>query len=547
MRNVRKGIVLLALCAAMSFPSYGGTWRLEGDLWRYQGDDGNDVYNQWVLDDGSYYYLDSRGNMYTGWLQQGNLWYYLDESGRMVTGRQTINGTSYVFLEDGHLQDGPGTEFEPEGALAPYVTSQMCEAGYWNSKYSSASSRLLSLPEITQLNSRIRETSGTNVTDLASLPETFDGTSMVASMTSAKFPSGLYLYGRPVPDSYYEAIWANMRSSAVSGAMPLRYGFAVNHTLMKAYPYSDFLSDSPTDPEWDNLASSAVSVNEPLAVYFFSGDGRYAYVRSTICSGWVPAADIAVCGSKAQWADAQNMTRFLVVTGDKIYLETSALHPEASQKMLAMGTVLELADDSASSSSVDGRLPWNNYVVKLPHRNEDGSFSQRLALIPASRDVSVGYLPFTSANILTQAFKSLGNRYGWGGSLNGQDCSSFVRDVYRCFGLEIPRNTTWQAAMPVQITDLSAMSVSDKEAFLRKLTPGAILQFTGHEMIYLGEANGHFYTINDVSSLVNPLQPEEDSTISRVRSVIINDMSTRRANGQTWLEQISRAIQVWGS
>ena len=33
---------------------------------------------------------------------------------------------------------------------------------------------------------------------------------------------------------------------------------------------------------------------------------------------------------------------------------------------------------------------------------------------------------------------------------------------------------------------------------------GAIIQFNGHEMIYLGESGGKFYTINDVSSLKNP-------------------------------------------
>ena len=103
-----------------------------------------------------------------------------------------------------------------------------------------------------------------------------------------------------------------------------------------------------------------------------------------------------------------------------------------------------------------------------------------------------------------------------------------------------------QAAIPARVTEMGEMDVPGKEAFLRSLAPGTILQFPGHEMIYLGESGGHFYTINDVSTLINPLQAQEDATISRVRSVIVNDLSTRRKNGHTWLEEINRAIEVWG-
>ncbi len=545
MKQLGKSLALLVLCGMFAFPAYGGTWRMEGNFWRYQDDGGADVCGQWVLDDGSWYYLDARGNMCTGWLKLDDDWYYLDESGRMAVGNRKINGTAYIFLQDGRLQSGPGASDEPGISLAPYVTSQMCEADYWISRYPSASARLKSQQEIRQINLRIRQTPETNVVDLSALPETFNGRAMADSMAAAKPPAGLYLNGQPVPESYYDAIRANIRGSAVSESMGLRYGFAVNRTVMRSYPCDDFLSDSPDDPEWDNIASSAVLVNEPLAVYFFSGDGRYAYVRSAVCPGWVPAADIAVCSGKAQWEDARNMTRFLVVTGDKVYLETSTAYPDISQKMLTMGTVLELVEGDWQTGLVNGRASWNNYVVKLPCRNEDGSFSQKPALISASRDVNIGYLPLSVSGILKQAFKALGNRYGWGGSLDAQDCSSFVREVYLCFGLELPRNTTWQAAMPVQVTDLSAMSVDEKEKFLRTLPPGSVLQFPGHEMIYLGESGGRFYTINDVSSIVNPLQAEEDVSVSRIRSVIVNDMSTRRASGKTWLEQTNRAIVVW--
>ena len=480
-----------------------------------------------------------------GWLNYKDAWYYMEDSGRMVTGDVQINGVPCHFDSSGALvSEGVETEVLDMGfSFAPYVTSPMCEAGYWNALFDASDDLLLTPDQISQLNQRIAETPAANVTDLAALPETFDGPALTAAMAAFTSPSGLYLNGQPVPEEYYEAIRANIRDAAVWADMPLQYGFAVNHTLMKAHPYGDALSDSPDDPEWDDLASSSVYVNEPLAVYFFTADGKYAYVRSAVCPGWVPAEDVAVCQSKAEWLDAQNMSQVLVVTGEKVRLEGSLAYPESSQKMLSMGTVLELV--SKPDTLVNDRMSWYNYVVKLPQRAEDGTFVQRLALIPANRDVSVGYLPFTSGNILDQAFKSLGNRYGWGGMLDSQDCSSYVRDVYRCFGLNIPRNTTWQSAMPVQITSLASMDTAAKEAFLRTLTPGAILQFPGHEMLYLGEAGGRFYTLNDVSSLLSPLDPDGTRAKLRIRSVILNDLSTLRANGDTWLEQLTSAIEVW--
>ncbi len=545
---MKKWNILLAaaLCGTiLCFPSYAGTWVQEGTDWKYLDDNGAYAAGQWVLDGTDYYYMDGHGYMYTGWLNYKDAWYYMEDSGRMVTGDVQINGVPCHFDSSGALvSEGVETEVLDMGfSFAPYVTSPMCEAGYWNALFDASDDLLLTPDQISQLNQRIAETPAANVTDLAALPETFDGPALTAAMAAFTSPSGLYLNGQPVPEEYYEAIRANIRDAAVWADMPLQYGFAVNHTLMKAHPYGDALSDSPDDPEWDDLASSSVYVNEPLAVYFFTADGKYAYVRSAVCPGWVPAEDVAVCQSKAEWLDAQNMSQVLVVTGEKVRLEGSLAYPESSQKMLSMGTVLELV--SKPDTLVNDRMSWYNYVVKLPQRAEDGTFVQRLALIPANRDVSVGYLPFTSGNILDQAFKSLGNRYGWGGMLDSQDCSSYVRDVYRCFGLNIPRNTTWQSAMPVQITSLASMDTAAKEAFLRTLTPGAILQFPGHEMLYLGEAGGRFYTLNDVSSLLSPLDPDGTRAKLRIRSVILNDLSTLRANGDTWLEQLTSAIEVW--
>ena len=41
--------------------------------------------------------------MVTGWVLDGGSWYYLDASGAMVTGSRVIDGVSYVFDPSGRM------------------------------------------------------------------------------------------------------------------------------------------------------------------------------------------------------------------------------------------------------------------------------------------------------------------------------------------------------------------------------------------------------------------------------------------------------------
>ena len=43
--------------------------------------------------------------MSTGWLKDGGSWFYLSSSGAMVTGVRWIDGTRYVFDDEGRLQE----------------------------------------------------------------------------------------------------------------------------------------------------------------------------------------------------------------------------------------------------------------------------------------------------------------------------------------------------------------------------------------------------------------------------------------------------------
>lgn len=451
----------------------------------------------------------------------------------------------FLYSVPGYCAEGTGLGISPalsdEGlSVIPGVTQDMLRAESWVSgpQYRQI---LLSPEAIREFNVRNLSEAKTKMTDLLAEPENFDGIALRDAEAGFEPPKGLYLNGEPVLASYYAAIRKNIFNAPAEQAMPVRYGITVNRSVIKGLPYADFLSDAEDDPDWDNLCLSALLVNEPVLVYLTTADGSFCYVKSETISGWMPTADVAICRSRDEWCTAIRHESFLVVTGESVTTEKSRANEAHSEKTFDMGTILELCPEDGS---VDNRMSWYSYTVYVPERDENGYYRQGRLLIPMNRDVHMGFLPFTQEALIGQAFKCLGNRYGWGGTLNAQDCSGYVRELYRCFGMKLPLNTTWQSCMPCRVIDVSGVTDQEKLKILSGVSPGAILQFPGHEMLNLGCRNGDCYTINNVSSLCFP---SEDGLIRyRLRAVVVNGLvNSWRANGRTWLESLTKIIIPW--
>lgn len=383
-------------------------------------------------------------------------------------------------------------------SFAPNVSKEQCRVRHWTDAENASESVKMTPEEIENLNAQILQASGTEMHDLRK--EVF------------------------AKDNVH-----------------IKYGIATSQGLIKQFPTEAFLMDEedPFDPEWDEAARCLCMVGEPFLISGSAQDGKYLYVQSECSEGWILAESVAVCRNREEWLQAAFPTHPLMVTGDMVWLEESAVYPRTGAYKFRMGTVLELCVEKGKR--VLNRLSWNNYVVWLPCRASDGSFFRQKGLIPMSRDVSVGHLSLTNGGLLKQAFKCLGDRYGWGGMLESRDCSSYIREVYRCFGLILPRNTIEQVQMPVRKIELAGWCCFEKEQVLKKLEPGTLLYFTGHVMMYLGYEDGNFYVINDVSRLVK----EGETMPVRVRSVIVNTLAVRRPNLRTWMEELTFALIPW--
>ena len=60
--NMKKRMAMtlaaLALSVIMAVPAYAGTWKYVNDQWKYQRGANKFAYNEWVKDNGNWYYLD---------------------------------------------------------------------------------------------------------------------------------------------------------------------------------------------------------------------------------------------------------------------------------------------------------------------------------------------------------------------------------------------------------------------------------------------------------------------------------------------------------
>jgi hypothetical protein len=427
----------------------------------------------------------------------------------------------------------------------PDVSDEMTDSSFWTAAKGDKDI-LLTADEIKAANELYIKSPSTNFTDLKAVPETIDGYAQRTALEKgAKADAEYYLGwtydkdGNLLTQSWFDKLIANTLDRNVANPQKVRWGIVVNRTVQRTFPSFEMILDDPSDPDFDYQNISSLRVNEAVAILAHSADGKFCLARSIAYTGWVDVNDIAICKDRDEWLSAWDFdaSNALVVCDDKIYTEISNYEPGVSGKVLTMGTVLQLASDE-DQSLYSNRSSYYAYPVYIPGRDENGNYIKLTTVIPQHHPVSVGYLPLTREKIINTAFLALGDAYGWGGMLYSNDCSGYIRDIYKCFGIELPRNTTWQKNIAAQGYDMGDMCSEEKLALLDTLPAGSTLFFSGHEMMYLGKRGNDRYVISSVSNIMDP---DNSNAKKRTRTVMINDLDIKRANGNTWLASLNYA------
>lgn len=339
---------------------------------------------------------------------------------------------------------------------------------------------------------------------------------------------------------------------------PVRRAICVKRGDIRLIPDDSFYSDNK-DYWYDDVAqNSGILMNEPVLVLFESKDSEWYFIKSSFCFGWIKSSHIAFCSDSEflRYFDytEKNPASFVTITTDRYLLGSDYVLTEMNSEFdqlpeLFMGTYLHCASWADERFSMDGsgRIPYACYAVEIPYRKSDGFLDFACAMVPAGI-CSPGLLDYTTASVLTLAFQSLGIRYGWGGMTKSRDCSEYLKDIFRCFGFTLPRNSRSQLAMPGKTIDFEKKSESARSSKLASLESGTPLGFPGHVFMYLGNVGGKNYVIGALGAYYVDL--DESDGIEKydpidANSVSVNTMGVLRKTGKSWLETLKKAKELY--
>lgn len=430
------------------------------------------------------------------------------------------------------------------GAI-PNVSREMLNADFWIDKISGPEKLIMTQEEIAAFNRDIVQKLPETVYDLVNYPSSLTKEELTRLITKRPFPGeDRFINDKKVDSAYYEELKKQMNLPGIKENNKVDYAITVKRTNIRTFPTSDVSFSEPNDREFDMFQETAVGAAEPALILHRSLDSEWCFVQVYNYCGWMSAGDLGVADSKATWLEYVNPDKFLAVTVNRLTLGYNMYSPELSELALTMGTKLPLAD--GIPETVDNQSVAGNYVVKLPVRDSSGGLNIKLALIPVVSDVSEGFLPYTRANIISQAFKVQGERYGWGGMFQGRDCSAMVMDIYKSFGFRLPRNGDEQEQSAGKTVHFASLTTGQRYALLNTLLPGATLHTPTHEMLYLGKYKGRYYVIHDVTSLGDPNNKNQDGSLGKLilNEVAVTDLSLPRRNGTLLIDSLTSGKQI---
>lgn len=348
---------------------------------------------------------------------------------------------------------------------------------------------------------------------------------------------------------------------------PVRKGVCVNRSTLRNIPDETLYTDNPDFWYDDVNLISGILINEPVLILWESKDKQWYLVQTYYSSGWIPKKDVAVCTEEqfSKYFDYTSRSEpdFITITSDQFELtpndfiftedtnsESSIFETSNSEnivnslenttfenKSLFMGTYLQLADwkNINISKKYSERIPHSNYLVEIPYKKDDDSLGIHYASIPAANCYK-GLVPFSKANVISLAFKSLGKPYGWGGMYNERDCTEYTKDLYRCFGFNFGKNSSAQAAMPGKTISFNNLTHKQRCEILDSLPEGTILYYYGHVFIYLGKNDEDYYVI----SAMGTYYPDGKGVISNINacSVNVNNLNLIKKDGKSWIDSL---------
>ncbi len=410
-----------------------------------------------------------------------------------------------------------------------YAQAPVDSPSYWINNLQSPEEVVLGANEIRELN-RMTVAGTDQMAELGSMPAfipdwllfdwlMYDGVPFEKTH-GKRFFSG----GRRVRDGFFDALVHNMNLDGVAAENPVAYGVVVARADLRAFPTDSPIFKRPGRLEFDTVQYSSIYPPEAVALLHTSRDGRWGFVQTGSVRGWVRMDRVAFGDKETVFERGED---FLVVTGssEEVYGDRRL---KKIRSEVPMGAVLHLA----------GGVNKGLHTVMFPKRGASGELVWTEGYLRKGADVSVGFLPYTSKNVIKQAFKMLGEEYGWGGKDGRRDCSEFIKDLFSTMGIQLPRNSRYQGVSGDVLAYRDGSSPDEGIAgSLKDARPGiTLLGLDRHIMLYLGVRNGKPYAIHQIFGY------RDGPTFKLLNRVAVTDLELGRRSKAGPLKKRIRSI-----
>lgn len=417
------------------------------------------------------------------------------------------------------------------GPLVQGVTSEMLKPSFWIEQYDGFDKTIMAYEKIAQFNEKNFK-SLPFLFDFENLPEKLKGSEVIKWINELSIVPSSARYdekGNKYQQKDYDSLKENLNIGKITETINVGYGLTVRRTQMRTWPSYKQSFSTQANQQVDYFTETAVYAAEPVLIYHTSADGMWYFANIYNYKGWIPVKDVALC-SKEDLAEYRSPGDFLLIKAAVLYTPES--HDNRTSRLqLDMGVKLPVLSESSTGFSV-------NYPVC----NENNYLDFIQMTIPFSEDVSGGYLDYTVENILIQAFKFLGEPYGWGGMNNARDCSAFVADVYRSFGILLPRNSDQQEKVNGSVS-FKGKSRTERLNMLDSLKPGTLLYMPGHAMMYLGKWKDRHYIIHDVPTVYNKTADGKLTPV-KLNQVSVTPLDVCNSKGSEYIMLLTTAVEI---
>jgi hypothetical protein len=318
------------------------------------------------------------------------------------------------------------------------------------------------------------------IVDIKSFGDTITKNKLQGMIDTFKLSSNNYIIK---PYKNMAIILKNRSMDKIKNISNIKYGVAVKDTYIRSFPTSSGAYKNSSDAvkdKFDRFQETLCQALEPVAILHTSSDNMWYFIQMYNYYGWVKKSDVAVFNNKKEMLDYTSNKKILTVIGKEIKI---------SNNTFTLGTYLPYMANAGG------------YNIKLPTINNNGYVAFKEYFIAKNPLLNEGYLPYTSSNILKEAFKLKGVPYGWGDK-NGRDCSSFIMYVYKTFGIRFPRNADQQENTVGTKYNLINGSASERTKAFQNVFPGACVYKNGHAMIYIGMIENVPYIIHDFNIVI---------------------------------------------